>query len=153
LVLWLSSLALSQSEADKPDTPTRADQSAKEIILIGELHGTEKTPRLCSNLVSVAAREKNKRIGVGLELPIILQQLIDKAVKDNADSFREELLAHRAWQKIDDGRSSQAMLDLICDMLKPVMIPLTPTFLQRIPGKDDGAATAADAASFRAKLS
>jgi len=123
LVLWLSSWAFSQSEANKPDTrisATGADQTAKEIILIGELHGTEETPRLFSNLVSVAAREKNERIGVGLELPIILQRLIDEAVKNNTriDSFREQLLANPAWQKINDGRSSEAMLDLICDMLK-----------------------------------
>jgi hypothetical protein len=49
-----------------------------------------------------------------------MQPLIDEAVKNNTsgDSFRKQLLAHPAWQKLDDGRSSQAMLDLICDMLK-----------------------------------
>jgi len=105
-------------DAQKP--ATRADQTAKEIILIGEVHGTKETPRLFSNLVTVAAGEKNKRIGVGLELPILLQRLIDEAVKNNTriDSFREQLLANPAWQKINDGRSSEAMLDLICDMLK-----------------------------------
>src|SRR5215471_18857612 len=72
LVLWLASMAFSQSEVHKPDAQkpaTRADQTAKEIILIGEVHGTKETPRLFSNLVTVAAGEKNKRIGVGLELP------------------------------------------------------------------------------------
>jgi len=123
LLLWLSSMAFSQSEVHKPDArkpATGADQTAKEIILIGEFHGTEETPRLFRNLVTVAAREKNKRIGVGLELPIILQRLIDEAVKNNTkmDSFREQLLANPVWQKINDGRSSQAMLDLICDTLK-----------------------------------
>src|SRR6516225_7784024 len=97
LALWLSSAAFSQSEVRKPDAQKpapRADESAKEIILIGEMHGTEETPRLFSNLVTVAAREKNKRIGVGLELPIVLQRLIDEAVKNNTkiDSFREQLL-------------------------------------------------------------
>jgi len=123
LVLWLSSTALPQSEVHKPDAQkpaTRTDQRAKEIILIGEMHGTEETPRLFSNLVTVSAREKNKQIGVGLELPIILQRLIDEAVKNNTkiDAFRGQLLAHPAWQKINDGRSSHAMLDLICDTLK-----------------------------------
>jgi hypothetical protein len=116
-------MAFSQSDVHKPDAQkpaTRADQNGKEIILIGEVHGTDETPRLFGNLVTVAAREKNKRIGVGLELPIILQRLIDEAVKNNTkiDSFREQLLANPAWQKINDGRSSQAMLDLICDTLK-----------------------------------
>jgi hypothetical protein len=138
LALWLSSMVFSQSEAHKPDAQTgphsragfarewaekpapRADQTAKEIILIGEMHGTQETPRLFSNLVTVAAGEKNKRIGVGLELPILLQRLIDEAVKNNTkiDSFRGQLLANPTWQKIDDGRSSEAMLDLICDTLR-----------------------------------
>jgi hypothetical protein len=123
LALSLSSVAFSQSEAPKPDAQkpaTRAEQGATEIILIGEVHGTEETPRLFSNLVTLAARGKNQRIGVGLELPIILQRLIDEAVKNTTkiDSFREQLLANPAWQKIDDGRSSQAMLGLICDTLQ-----------------------------------
>lgn len=123
LVLWLSSMAFSQSESHKPDTQTLAtpaDHTAKEIFLIGEMHGTTETPRLFSNLVAVAAGGKNQRIGVGLELPIPLQRLVDEAVKNNfkIDSFREQLLADPAWQKINDGRSSQAMKDLICNMLK-----------------------------------
>ena len=122
LMLWLSGMAFSQSEkrteAQKP--ATRADQAAKEIVLVGEVHGTTETPRLFGNLVTVAAREENKRIGVGLELPILLQGLIDEAVKNNTkiDSLREQLLANPSWQKIDDGRSSQAMLGLICDTLQ-----------------------------------
>src|SRR5215467_6804445 len=125
LVLWFSSLAFSQSEAHKPDAAkpaARADQTAKEIILIGEMHGTQETPRLFSNLVTVAAGETNKRIAVGLELPITMQSLIDEAIKNKTsiDSFRQQLLAHPVWQKIDDGRSSQAMLDLICDTLRLV---------------------------------
>lgn len=122
LALWLSSTAFSQSQAHTTDAPNPAgaNQSAKEIILIGELHGTQETPRLFGNLVTVAAGEKNRRIGVGLELPIVLQRLIDDAVKNNTrvDSFREQLLANPAWQKLNDGRSSEAMLELICDMLK-----------------------------------
>jgi hypothetical protein len=115
-VLWLSGMAFSQAEAHKPD----AQQTAKEIILIGELHGTKEAPRLFSNLVTVAAGEKNRRTGVGLELPILLQRLVDEAVKNNTkiDSFREQVLANPAWQQIDDGRSSEAMLDLICDTLR-----------------------------------
>jgi hypothetical protein len=123
LLLYCASMAFSQSQAHKPDAQkpaTQADQSGREIILIGEIHGTQETPRLFGNLVSVAAREKNKRIGVGLELPILLQRLIDEAVKNNSkiDSFREQLLAHAAWQKINDGRSSESMLELICDTLR-----------------------------------
>jgi hypothetical protein len=123
LALWLSSMAFSQSGVREPDAgkpATRADQTMKEIILIGEYHGTEETPRLFASLVTVAAGENNKQIGVGLELPIQLQRLVDEAVKNSTkiDSFREQLLAHPDWQKINDGRSSQAMLDLICGALK-----------------------------------
>ena len=70
LVLWLSSMACSQSEVQKPDAQkpaTRADQTAQEIILIGEVHGTKETPRLFSNLVTVAGQRKEQadRGGVG----------------------------------------------------------------------------------------
>ena len=116
-------MAFAQSQAHKPDTQkasTRADQTTREIILIGEFHGTVETPRLFSNLVTVAAGEKNRRIGVGMELPTLLQPLIDEAVKNNTsiDSFRRQLLANPTWQKINDGRSSEAMLDLICHLVK-----------------------------------
>jgi hypothetical protein len=115
---WAWAQGQHKPEAQKP--ATRADQTAKEIILIGEIHGTKETPRLFSNLVTVTAMEKNQRIGVGLELPIVLQRLIDEAVKNNTriDFFREQMLADPVWKKIDDGRSSEAMLDLICDMLQ-----------------------------------
>jgi hypothetical protein len=84
------------------------------------MHGTQETPRLFDNLVTVAAGEKNKGIAAGLELPISLQHMVDEAVKKNLglDAFREQLLADPAWQKINDGRSSQAMLDLICNLLR-----------------------------------
>lgn len=127
LALGLSSMAFSQSMAHKPDAQpgaekpaARADQGAKEIVLIGEMHGTVETPRLFGNLVAVAAGDKDRRTAAGLELPIGLQPLIDQALKNNTaiDSFRGQLLADPAWQKIEDGRSSQAMLDLICDLLR-----------------------------------
>ena len=121
LLLWLSGTALSQSELPKADAKKPATQS--EIVLIGEMHGTQETPRLFGNLVTVAAGEKGKRVAAGLELPIAVQSLIDESVKKNTDidSFRQQLFAHPAWQKLQgyqDGRGSQAMLDLICDLLR-----------------------------------
>jgi hypothetical protein len=128
LALAISAMAFAQSEAQKPATQkdeaqkaaAPSAQSAGEIILIGEIHGTQETPRLFGNLVTVAAGETNGRIGVGLELPITLQALVDEAVRNNAtiDSFRGQLLAHPDWKKINDGRSSQAMLDLISNLLR-----------------------------------
>lgn len=123
LALWFSGMALSQSEKPKPEAQKpgpAVPHSQKEIVLLGEMHGTAETPRLFDNLVTVAAREKKQRIGVGLELPIELQRWIDEAVKNDAKivSFRDHLLADPVWQKINDGRSSEAMLDLICDTLQ-----------------------------------
>lgn len=123
LLLWLPSAAFSQSDMHKSDAQkaaTQADQTAKEIVLIGEIHGTQEMPRLFSNLVTVAAREKNQRIGVGFENPIQLQPLIDEAVKNNMkiNSFRQQLIANPIWQQLNYGTSSEAMLDLICDMLR-----------------------------------
>lgn len=123
LLLWLPSVAFSKSKVQKPDAQkaaTQADRSAKEIVLIGEIHGTQEMPRLFGNLVTVAVREKNQRIGVGFENPIQLQPLIDDAVINNTkiDSFRQQLIANPIWQQLNYGTSSEAMLDLICDMLR-----------------------------------
>lgn len=121
LSMVFAPIAAQQPDARKPATHT--DQSTQEIILIGEMHGTQETPRLFRNLVAVAAGEKNKRIGVGLELPTALQAHLDEAVKKNTriESFGEQLLADPAWQKFanfKDGRSSQAMMDLISNMVQ-----------------------------------
>ena len=73
LVLWPSSMAFSQSEVHEPDAQkhaTRADQPAKEIILIGEVHGTTETPRLFSNVAAnssaVIAASKNQCVTPGV---------------------------------------------------------------------------------------
>jgi hypothetical protein len=46
------------SDAQNPAMQT--EQTAKEIIVIGELHGTEEIPRLFNSLVSVAAKGRQQ---------------------------------------------------------------------------------------------
>jgi hypothetical protein len=88
------------------------------ILLVGEMHGTVEIPRMFSNLVKVAAAGAGKSIGVGLELPLALQPIIDDAVRKHfsREVLRERFTAAPEWQKINDGRTSEAMLDLICDI-------------------------------------
>jgi hypothetical protein len=88
------------------------------ILLVGEVHGTVEIPRLFSTLVKVAAAGRSKSIGVGLELPFTLQAIMDDAVHGHfsRDVLRERFTTAPEWQKINDGRTSEAMLDLICDI-------------------------------------
>jgi hypothetical protein len=90
------------------------------ITLIGELHGTQEIPRMFGNLVKLTATKKNAiPIAVGLELPISLQPGLDQAVRDRAtcEQLRDRLFQSPAWQKLNDGRGSEAMLELLCNLV------------------------------------
>lgn len=92
---------------------------AGSLILVGEIHGTKEMPRLFGNLAKVTTAATNKPVAVGFELPIALQPLIDDAIRHHAaaDVIREQIVGRPSWQAIHDGRSSEAMLDLICEMV------------------------------------
>lgn len=73
------------------------------------------------NLAKVTAAAARKPVGVGFELSVALQPVIDDVVLQHAssDQCHERLTAAPAWQKFKgykDGRTSQAMLDLICEL-------------------------------------
>lgn len=92
------------------------------MILVGEMHGTNEGPRMFGNLVKAASASEEKPIGVGLEWPVELQPILDDAVRERAScsAFRQRLTAAPAWEKFaqfKDGRSSEAMLDLLCEMV------------------------------------
>lgn len=99
-----------------------ARMRASTIILVGEMHGTNEGPRMFGNLVKVASARGDKPIGVGLELPVGLQPILEDAARQRAscDAFRQHLTAAPEWEKFEqfqDGRSSEAMLDLLCEVV------------------------------------
>ena len=90
------------------------------ITLIGELHGTVEIPRFFENLVRVAAHD-DAPLAVGLEWPVSLQPLLDEAVREHlsCQPLRDLLFHSASWQhflNIGDGRSSEAMVQLVCDL-------------------------------------
>ena len=89
------------------------------ITLIGELHGTVEMPRTFADLVKSESAKSRKPIAVGLELPLPLQPVLDQAVRERAhcEQVHQRLFQSESWRKINDGRSSEAMLQLVCDLV------------------------------------
>ncbi len=86
------------------------------LVVIGEVHGIAEIPAAIGHLACEAAVSRQKEpILVGLEIPSTAQEAIDAFLESNGDaSAVESLLAPEHWQReYQDGRSSQAMLDLL----------------------------------------
>jgi hypothetical protein len=84
------------------------------VLLLGEMHGTEQSPRFTAAVTCQALR-KELTVTVGLEIPrgeepaAVAYLASEGTIKD-----REALLATEIWTRsYQDGRSSQAMLGLI----------------------------------------
>lgn len=86
----------------------------KNISLIGEYHGTQETPQAFYNLVcNVLEQEPNQPLTVGFELSAIAgMELTDQA------SLDKWLAADQEWIAPHDGRSSQAMYQLLQRMVQ-----------------------------------
>jgi len=84
------------------------------IFLLGEMHGTQQSPAFASSVAcAVAAREME--VVVGLELASSAQERVDRYLESpGRPADREALLQHDIWTRsYQDGRTSEAMLDLI----------------------------------------
>ncbi|MGE4261075.1 hypothetical protein [Shewanella sp.] len=82
---------------------------AKKVTLVGEFHGTVETPQAFYNLVcNVMDQNKDELLTVGLELSSVPNiELTDQA------SLEKWLAADEEWVAPHDGRSSQAMYQLL----------------------------------------
>src|SRR5207253_1601063 len=83
-------------------------------ISLGEMHGTVEAPRAVADLALLAARA-GYDIEVGLEISTAEQPAFDRYLESSGQpSERAALLAGAHWHaEFPDGRSSEAMLDLI----------------------------------------
>lgn len=100
-----SALACSPS-AQSVQSQAQGQAAAKELILVGEVHGTEETPAEFGNMVERLSRKRHP-VNVGIELPpTALDAPCGGAVPE--DSY---------WKRpMQDGRTSGSMLRLVCRM-------------------------------------
>jgi hypothetical protein len=86
-----------------------------KLLLFGEMHGSVEAPGLISELA--CALSGTQEIAVGLEMPTQDQPLIDAYLKSRGTKADvAALTSSDFWQKGRDGRSSQAMLELVEDI-------------------------------------
>lgn len=86
------------------------------LVIMGEIHGTREIPAAFGDLVChAAASRRGRTILVGLEMPSGEQAAFDAFLSSGGDAAAvRALLAQEFWQRdYQDGRSSQAMLDLL----------------------------------------
>jgi hypothetical protein len=84
------------------------------VLLLGEIHGTNEGPAAVTN-IACAALEHDLDVTVGLEIPQSENERIERYLRSAGTPWdHAQLLAGDFWQRDNqDGRSSQAMLDLI----------------------------------------
>jgi hypothetical protein len=84
------------------------------ILLFGELHGTQEVPAFIADVVCIAAKKRAPVI-LGLEIPSEEQAAIDRFLDSGGGPAAEARLTEGAfWHpKLQDGRPSVAMLHLI----------------------------------------
>jgi hypothetical protein len=84
------------------------------ILLFGELHGTQEAPAFIADVVCIATK-KRIPVTLGLEIPLDEQTSIDRFLDSGGGAAAEARLTEGAfWRpKRQDGRSSIAMLHLI----------------------------------------
>ena len=87
------------------------------VLLIGELHGTYEFPALVAGIAAESARQ-GLGVLIGVEVPRTEQERIDIfLVSDGSSDSIAALTSGDFWHRppeCDDGRSSQAMLNLLC---------------------------------------
>jgi hypothetical protein len=83
------------------------------MLLVGEIHGTNEIERAFGDLVCQAA-SAGTPVWVGLEIPTDEQSAVAAFLASRGSSCdRRKLLEESFWNDSKDGRSSQAMLDLL----------------------------------------
>lgn len=87
------------------------------ILLLGEIHGTEEAPVALASLVCQAL-SRGLTVTVGLEIPRKEQEVTDRyLVSEGTFEDQRRFLESDWWQRdYQDGRSSQAMFDLLLEL-------------------------------------
>jgi hypothetical protein len=131
----------------------------RRLLIIGEIHGTQETPAFVAALVR--ATSKNRPVRVGLEWPAWMNDyVVTYFASQGTMDDRKKMLRMGYW-KTPDGRSSEAMVDLVDTIrhlrqqgrhidifLMEPNVPTTPADLQSnfLTRKENGMAKALKAA-------
>lgn len=97
------------------ESPAVHDLLARhQVLLLGELHGTDQAPALVAAL-ACRALDVHQQVLVGLEIPPTEQERVERFLASPGRAQdRAALLSGGFWQRsYQDGRSSQAMADLL----------------------------------------
>jgi hypothetical protein len=98
---------------DVPGAKALLGNPAYRFVVFGEAHGAREVPELFGDVVCQASA--SRKVIAALEWPRAMQPALDAYMaSDGSPAARRRLLASDAWSRSDrDGRTSQAMLDLI----------------------------------------
>lgn len=83
------------------------------LLMVGEEHGTQETPRLVGDIACMLAAAGKPTV-VALEISRLEQEALERYLHaDNTERAQAQLLKSPHWQSFFDGRNSTAMLALI----------------------------------------
>lgn len=85
---------------------------SRRLLIVGEIHGSNETLALVFALAKKALVTRSVRLG--LEIPVTEQASIETYLRSSGEpADRTKLLTGPFWNQMRDGRSSQAMLQVI----------------------------------------
>jgi len=86
--------------------------ASRRLWIVGEIHGTRETPQLVEALVDQQSAKGN--VTLALEIPTFEQPALDAYLASAGSAAdRNKWLETTFWSRMHDGRSSQAMLQLV----------------------------------------
>jgi hypothetical protein len=84
----------------------------RRLLIVGEIHGTQETPAFVAALVQAAS--KNRPVRIGLEWPAWMHDYVTAYLASQGTmDDRKTMLRMGYWKAMPDGRSSEAMVDLV----------------------------------------
>lgn len=94
------------------------DLLGHRLIMLGEMHGTREVPEYFGQLVCHALDDESS-VAVGLELPVAMAPSLDRYMRSGEPDSVDALLSDPVWSpEWQDGRTSQAMLELVQELAR-----------------------------------
>jgi hypothetical protein len=121
--LWLFFATILVSPAHAADLPCVSETTLdvatlkSRIVIIGELHGTNEIPAFTADL-ACALLKNGKKLILGLEVPTDRQEAISTYMASQGTDADKAKLIDSDFGKLEDGRSSHAIFNLVDSMRK-----------------------------------